>query len=216
MACGVHLHPTVPANGEDKASYFYYGATQDLLSNLQNPDRDSTLCAVTATILGMYETMCSRDHHGLNHVAGARALIKECHWDARSPGLGGACFWLSIITELFICLRFNWALAWDPDTWGVDMNMDETRSNAIGGEELWTHRIVYICAKIINFWSSISQFQNLDHGVSETQMNQRFQEWDLYNKWCDQWAQALPRSMMPLGHVDPWQMNPKSEFPDIW
>lgn len=212
MACGAHLHPVSSPNGEDRASYFYFAATQDLLSHLQNPDRDSTLCAVTATVLGMYEIMFSRDVHGLNHAAGARALIRECHWDTRSPGLGGACFWLSVMMELFTCLRFNWSLAWDPDTWGIDINMGETRSHATGGEEMWTHRIVYICAKIINFRSSGSQFQDVDHGVSEM----RVHEWELYKKWCDQWENAVPRSMMPLGHLNSLQGSPKSAFPDIW
>ena len=199
MACGAHLHPISSPNGEDKASYFYFAATQDLFCHLQNPDRDSTLCAVTATILSLYEIMSSRNIHGLNHVAGARALIRECHWDARSPGLGGSCFWLNVTMEIFTCLHFNWSLAWDPDTWGVNMNMGEARSHATGGEELWLHRIVYVC-------------QDVDRGVGEM----RFHEWELYNKWCDQWDENLPRSMMPLGYIDSWQGNHKSYFPEIW
>lgn len=92
------------------------------------------------------------------------------------------------------------------------MNMGETRSHATGGEEMWIYRIVYICAKVVNFRSSGSQFQDVDHGAS----GMRVHEWELYNKWFNQWENAVPRSMMPLGYLDPWQGSPKSAFPEIW
>ncbi|KAH8425472.1 Zn(II)2Cys6 transcription factor [Aspergillus melleus] len=218
MACGArHLFQVNPSYGEGKASYFHDLASQDLLGLLQDPDRDSVLCATAAVILNIYESMTSRSMisvHGMNHIAGARALIKECRWDATSPGLGGACFWLNVSMELLSCLHFNWTLAWDPDTWGVDMNMEQTQPSVAGNEELWTHRMVYICAKVTNFRSTFSHVHGLDH--STAQIDQWYRDWCVYNEWCDQWANAVPRSMTPLGYLQPWQTNSKSVFPEIW
>lgn len=218
MACGArHLFNVNPSYGEEKGTYFHDLASRDLLSMLQDPDRDSVLCATAGVILNIYEVMCSRSTlsvHGMNHVAGARALIKECRWDATSQGLGGACFWLNVSMELLSCLHFNWALAWDPDTWGVDMNMEQAQAGVAGNEELWTHRMVYICAKVANFRSSFSHMHGLDH--STTQINQWHRDWCMYNDWCDQWANGVPRSMTPLGYLQAWQTNSKSVFPEIW
>ncbi|KAA8652450.1 Zn(II)2Cys6 transcription factor [Aspergillus tanneri] len=221
MACGArHVFHVNPSYGEEKASYFYDLATQSLLSHLRDPDRDSALCATVAVILNTYELMCSKlmlAPHGMNHTAGARALIKECRWDATSQGLGGACFWLNISMELLNCVHFNWALAWDPDTWGVDTNMEQDqtdKTNVAGSEEMWTHRMVYICAKIANFRSSVSHVHGVEH--SPMQIQKQYRDWCVYNEWCDHWAKAVPRSMVPLSYLQPWQTNSKSVFPEIW
>lgn len=230
MACGArHLYLVNPSYGEDKALYYYDTASQDLLGCLQDPDRDSVLCATTAVILHAYELMSpgSIMHH-MNHTAGARALIKECGWDARSPGLGGACFWLSVDIELLTCLQFNWILAWDPDSWDVNMDtMDQAHhhhhyhSSLAGDEEdIWTHRIVYICAKISNFRASILQLFHAGAGAGavrdDVEISQRCQEWATYSTWCDQWSKSVPRSMRPLAYLQPWQTNSKSVFPKVW
>ncbi|KAB8228183.1 Zn(II)2Cys6 transcription factor [Aspergillus alliaceus] len=220
IACGArHVHLTNPSYGEEKASYFHDAASRDLLSALHDPDRDSALCATTAVVLNVYELMCSKSFpsiHGMNHIAGARALIKECHWNARTPGLGGACFWLNVSMELLSCMHFNWALAWDPDTWGVNMDFEQAQPSVAGNEELWTHRMVYICGKVANLRSSMSQHQPLDRSTNDMEINQRCQEWTMYNEWCDKWAKAVPRSMIPLAYLPAWQTNPKSSFPNIW
>ncbi|KAE8350417.1 hypothetical protein BDV28DRAFT_139173 [Aspergillus coremiiformis] len=220
MACGArHVYLTNPSYGEEKSSYLHDAASRDLLSALHDPDRDSALCATTAVVLNVYELMCSKSFpsiHGMNHIAGARALIKECHWDARTQGLGGACFWLNINMELLSCLHFSWALAWDPDTWGVNMDFQQAQPSVAGNEELWAHRMVYICAKVTNLRSSLSQLHSLDHSTPDMEINQRCQEWTMYNDWCDKWAKAIPRSMVPLAYLPAWQTNSKSSFPKIW
>jgi hypothetical protein len=220
MACGArHVYLTNLSYGEEKALYYHDAASRDLLNALHDPERDSALCATTAVVLNVYELMCSKSFpslHGMNHIAGARALIKECHWDAKSQGLGGACFWLNVSMELISCMHFNWALAWDPDTWGVNMDFEVAQPTIAGNEELWAHRMVYICAKIANFRSSTSQNQPLDHPTNDIQINQRCQEWAMYNEWCDKWVKAVPRSMVPLAYLPSWQTNPKSSFPNIW
>lgn len=97
LACGArHLTLVNPMYHEDKALFYYDTATTQLLRSLQNPDRDTVCCATTAVILNVYEIMSERAMQRMNHIAGARALIKECGWNARSTGIGAACFWLNV------------------------------------------------------------------------------------------------------------------------
>ncbi|PYH89875.1 C6 zinc finger domain protein [Aspergillus ellipticus CBS 707.79] len=216
LACGArHLFHMDASYGEERAVNFHNVASQYLLHSLQDPDRDSALCATTAILLNIYELMSGRPIQGMSHIAGARALIKECHWNAKTPGLGGACFWLNVSMELLSCLNFNWTLSWDPDTWGVELDLNQAQPSVVGNEEAWTHRMVFICAKIANF-RSLGQPPALESSTSDMQISQRYQEWCTYNDWCDQWARALPRSMMPLGYLHSWQTNSKSAFPQIW
>ncbi|KAL1953310.1 hypothetical protein VTO42DRAFT_3017 [Malbranchea cinnamomea] len=217
MACGArHLYLVNPSYGEEKALYYYNISTQALLSSLQNPSRDTVLCATTAVVLNVYEIMCEKAMQRMNHIAGARALIKECRWNAKSTGIGGACFWLNVGMELLSCLHFNWRMAWEPDEWGIDMNMAASMGQITGNEELWTHRMLYICAKIANFRATVPQFQRLDRATQESRLAQRCEEWNNLKAWCDEWARCVPRSMQPLGYLQPWQTNSKSAFPEVW
>lgn len=124
FACGVK-HLTLVDGGsykDDKALYYYDTATTQLLRSLQNPERDTEECATTAVVLNVYEIMSERPAARMNHIAGARALIRECNWNAKSTGIGAACFWLNVGMEVLSCLGSNWELAWDPDHWGIDPN----------------------------------------------------------------------------------------------
>lgn len=218
MACGArHLNLVNPSYGDERAIYYYNAASRDLLSCLQNPNRDTVLCATAAVILNVYEVMCESAMQRMNHIAGARALIKECRWNARTPGIGGACFWLNVGMELLSCLHFNWQLAWDPDTWDIDMNITGPHSGGMtGDEELWTHRIVYICAKIANFRATIPQFQGLDRNAHEIRITQRCREWNTLKQLCDDWGENAPRSMKPVGYLQPHVTSSKSAFPEVW
>ena len=220
MACAArHLSRVNLSYGEEHALHFHDMAHKDLLRSLQDPARDSALCATTAVLLNVYEAMCSGSMvfvYGMDHIAGARALIKECHWDAKTQGLGGACFWLNVGMELLDCLHSNWIMSWDPDLWGVDMNMHQAQPSIAGNEEIWTHRMVYLCAKVSNFRSSSLQVQAVGDTSDEPGLSHQYQEWCTYNEWCNQWAQLAPRSMMPLAYIQPWQANSNSAFPKIW
>lgn len=89
LACGArHLALVNPKYTEDKALGYYDVATRHLLESLQDPTRDRVLCATTAVILNVYEIMCEKALQRMNHIAGARALIKECGWNATSTGIG--------------------------------------------------------------------------------------------------------------------------------
>ncbi|QGA14140.1 hypothetical protein EYB26_001793 [Talaromyces marneffei] len=216
-ACGArHLHLVNSSYSEDRAAHYYNTASQSLLSHLQNPHRDPVLCATAAVILNVYEVMCESAMQRMNHIAGARALIKECRWNGKSPGIGGACFWVNVGMELLSCLHFNWQLAWDPDTWHMDMDTELVPSEGLfGNEDVWTHRMVYICAKVANFQATIPQFQSLDPQSHQLRLQQRCHEWETYKRWCDEWARCIPRSMIPACYVQPWQTS-KSAFPEIW
>lgn len=217
MTCGArHLYHVNPKYNEEKASYLYDSTSQVLLDFLQNKECDFARCATTATILGMYEVMCSRNPHGMDHFSRARDLIEQCNWGATTPGLGGACFWFSVSTEVLTCLRFNCSLTWDPDTWDLDLYTDEPKPYIAGSETLLARRIVYICAKLVNYRFSISQPRGTDLEPNEIQKSKWRQQWDLYNEWLTQWAKSVPRSMLPLGYLHPSQGGVvESSFPVV-
>jgi hypothetical protein len=215
LACGArHLTLVNPMYHEDKALYYYDTATTQLLRSLQNPDRDTVCCATTAVILNVYEIMSERAMQRMNHIAGARALIKECGWNAKSTGIGAACFWLNVGMELLSCLHFNWQVAWDPDQWGLDM--DFQRETESGKEEFWVHRMLYIVGKIANFRASIPRFQEASPHDEQIRLQARFAEWQRLKGLCDSWNETIPRTMQPLGYLHPSQTSSKSAFPEVW
>jgi hypothetical protein len=215
LACGArHLTLVNPMYHEDKALYYYDTATTQLLRSLQNPDRDTVVCATTAVILNVYEIMSERAMQRMNHIAGARALIKECGWNARSTGIGQACFWLNVGMELLSCLHFNWKLAWEPDQWGVDM--DFQRETEFGKEEVWVHRMLYIVGKIANFRASIPRFQEPSAHDEHNRVQTRLADWQTYKNLCDSWNDNIPRTMQPMAYLQPAQNSSKSAFPEVW
>ncbi|EMD95759.1 hypothetical protein COCC4DRAFT_156489 [Bipolaris maydis ATCC 48331] len=211
LACGArHLALVNPKYSEEKALHYYDVATRDLLHSLQNPDRDTVLCATTAVILNVYEIMAERALQRMNHIAGARALIKECRWNARSTGIGAACFWLNVGMEILSCLHFNWQVAWDPDDWGIEM--DFTPETESGREEVWTHRILYIVARICNFRASIPRNQD----IARQTLHDRHNEWLRLKEMTDRWNENIPRTMHPMAYLYPGQTISGSAFPEVW
>ncbi|KAJ4296907.1 hypothetical protein N0V90_006955 [Kalmusia sp. IMI 367209] len=205
-----HLALVNKRYSQDRALKYYDKATKHLLDALQDPDRDTVLCATTAVILNVYEIMGERALQRMNHIAGARALIKECGWNARSSGIGAACFWLNVGMELLSCLHFNWQVAWDPDEWGIDMNLEpETES---GREEFWTHRIVYIVAKVCNFRASIPR----DEEIAKQNAQARYVKWLGLTELADRWNTCIPRTMHPMAYLYPGQTLSGSCFPEVW
>ncbi|KAF1955869.1 hypothetical protein CC80DRAFT_473806 [Byssothecium circinans] len=211
LACGArHLALVNPRYSDDKALGYYNRATKHLLDALQDPYRDTGLCATAAVILNVYEIMCERALQRMNHIAGARALIKECGWNALSTGIGAACFWLNIGMELLSCLHFNWQVAWHPDEWCLDMNMSPEQEP--GREESWTYRILYITAKICNFRAAVSH-NNHNHQATQ---RQRLAEWESLKDLADHWNECIPRTMHPVAYLHPGQTISGSAFPEIW
>ncbi|RYP73690.1 hypothetical protein DL769_004161 [Monosporascus sp. CRB-8-3] len=237
LACGVKHLTLKEQHSDDKALFYYDTATTQLLRSLQNPERNTSECAATAVVLNVYEIMCEKPTQRMSHIAGARALIRECGWSARSGGLGAACFWLNVGMELLSCLAFNWRTAWDPDHWGLDMGFlstpslgnnnnnnngkgaecgDDGAGADRGNEEVWVHRIFYIVAKIANFRASIPKSQEPSPHNEQICLQARYIEWQRLKTMCDSWNSALPRPMHPFGYVCPSQARGKSLFPNIW
>ncbi|OLN81019.1 hypothetical protein CCHL11_10004 [Colletotrichum chlorophyti] len=230
LACGVkHLTLVNPAYKDDKALFYYDTATTQLLRSLQNPDRNTGECATTAVVLNVYEIMSEKPAQRMNHIAGARALIRECKWDARSTGIGAACFWLNIGMEVLSCLAFNWQTSWDPDHWGLDVDFAAAdgpaapssaaaarSADGFGHEELWVHRILYIVAKIANFRATIPRFQEPSPHDEQIRLGNRLAQWQDLKRLCDKWNNACPRTMHPFGYLYPSQTNSKSAFPNVW
>lgn len=215
LACGArHLTLINPAYSEDKALHYYDTATSYLLKNLQNPNRDTVICATTAVILNVYEVMSERALQRMNHIAGARALIKECGWNAKATGVGAACFWLNVGLEVLSCLHFNWQVAWDPDDWQIDMNLSHETHN--GREETWTHRMLYIVAKVCNFRSTMPRNFEGTLRDQQIQSQQRYERWSQIKGMADAWNTGIPRTMQPMAYVNPYHPTAKSCFPEVW
>lgn len=215
LACGVrHLTLISPAYSEEHALNYYAESNKLLLKSLQNPNRDTVLCATTASVLNVYEVMSEKALQRMNHIAGARALIKECRWDGTTTGVGGACFWLNVGLELFSCLHFNWGVAWDPDTWGIDITMNPQQHG--GNEEDWTHKILYILAKVTNFRSSMPRFQEQTMHAEQLRMQTRLHEWFDLKQLCERWDKCVPSTMHPMAVVPSYQTHSKSAFPEVW
>ena len=215
LACGArHLTLVNPQYTEEKALHYYDTATRFLLKNLQNPNRDTVICATTAVILNVYEVMSERALQRMNHIAGARALIKECGWNARSTGIGAACFWLNVGLEVLSCLHFNWQVAWDPDDWLIDLNLSREVFN--GREETWTHRMLYLVAKICNFRATMPRSKDSNPRDEQIRTQQRYEEWTRLKGLVDAWNDGIPRTMQPMAYVYPFQTSSKSCFPEVW
>lgn len=215
LACGAkHLSLVNPAYVVEKALHHYDTATRYLLKNLQNPNRDTVICATTAVILNVYEVMAERPMQRMNHIAGARALIKECGWSARASGIGAACFWLNVGLEVMSCLHFNWQVAWDPDDWGIDMTL--TREMHNGMEESWTHKMLYITGKICNLRATAPRDVLPDATAEQARRQQRYNEWSRLKAMANAWNDCIPRTMHPMGYVYPANTSSKSVFPEVW
>lgn len=235
LACGIkHLTLTNQNYDEDKVLIYYDTATQQLLRSLQNPDRNMTECATTAAVLNVYEIMSESPQARMGHIAGARALIRECNWNAKSTGIGAACFWLNIGMEVLSCLAFNWQTAWDPDQWGLDVSFLSGESDrqsseadaeqseghmryAVGGsgeDEAWVHRIFYIVAKIANFRARVPRFQEPSPHDEQARVQSRFAEWKHLKAMSDRWNDHCPRPMRPFGYAP--RRSGTSLFPNVW
>lgn len=233
LACGAMHLSLVDAKFKDETALLYYDtATTMLLRSLQNPDRITSESAVTAVVLNVYEIMSEKPAPRMAHIAGARALIRECRWNAKSTGVGAACFWLNVGMEVLSCLAFNWTVTWDPDHWGLDMTLEPGRRSRqevspmemalfeyVGGEgeeEVWVHRIFYIVAKIANFRAATPKFQEPNPHDEQAKLGKRLAQWQELKALCVRWNNCCPRTMLPLSYLKPCQTKNESAFPNIW
>jgi hypothetical protein len=207
LACGArHLRLVNETYAEEYPLHFYTQATQMLVKELQRSNCDKELCATTAVVLNVYEVMSVSSLERMNHIGGSRTLMKDCGWNARSTGVAAACFWLHVGMELLSCLHFNWAVAWNPDEWGLDLDWPTAPETRSGMETLWTHRIVYIVTKITNLRASN---QPHDHQT-------RLSEWLKLKALADDWERKIPRTMRPMVYISGQANRSSSNFPEVW
>ncbi|KAM0499726.1 hypothetical protein ACHAP8_005334 [Fusarium lateritium] len=217
LACGVKHASLMSQENHDKALFYYNTATTQLLRSLQNPDRNTAECATTAIVLNVYEIMSEKPAHRMSHIAGSRALVRECGWDAKSNGIGSACFWLNIGIEVLNCLAANWQTTWSPDEWGIDFpDSDDHHHNQDGDEQTWVHRALYVVAKVTNFRATAGQFDNMSPQAEQNWVGNRLSQWYELKKLCDGWNARCPRVMHPFGYVKAGDSSGNSVFPRIW
>jgi hypothetical protein len=203
------------------ADQYYLGYTKTseqkgkgLLRELStNTNRDVSLCATTAVVLNATELIVEKPLQLMNHIAGARALVKESRWDARSAGIGAAAFWVNVTMEVLCCLQYNWQVAWHPEDWGVDMDFEHVDAKEIGlPQDIWVHRMVNILARTVNFRATTPRYQEQADAALET----RLAEWTNLTNMCYHWTSKIPHCMRPLAIIPTERTRSKSNFPEIW
>ena len=107
----------------------------------------------------------------------------------------------------------NLRVAWEPDEWGIDLDWTQHQhlQSARVNDEAWTQKILYIVAKIINFRAAGKAEGSLIDSpmVRQTRVN----EWHHLKSLLETWQRHSPRSMHPVGYIDP---SPTSSFPEVW
>lgn len=217
LACGV-MHQAGTSQGlSTKANAYYQTASTNFLRSLSNPDRNMAECATATVILHVYESMAGIPATHMDHIAGARAQIRECGWNAATGGIGSACFWLNIEMEVMNCLAMNWTTTWSPDEWGVDSRIcDEEDIHSIGKEEIWVQKIFYIMARLANFRATQPCFTELDLTEESKKRAVRRAEWDALKSMCERWDHSCPRTMHAIGYQEDGTSSSTSCFPNIW
>ncbi|KAF4464339.1 regulatory for the arginine catabolic pathway [Fusarium albosuccineum] len=216
LACGAKHVSLVSAENHDKALFYYNTATTQLLRSLQNPDRNTAECATTAIVLNVYEIMSEKPAQRMSHIAGSRALIRECGWNATTTGIGSACFWLNIGIEVLNCLATNWQTTWNPDEWGMDLNFTGHDSKDDSNDQTWVHRILYIVAKVANFRATTTKPEDMNPRDEQIWIGNRMSQWHELKRLCDSWNNSCPRTMHPFGYVKSSKPTGKSAFPRVW
>ncbi|KAI7007961.1 hypothetical protein KC362_g17747 [Hortaea werneckii] len=83
-------------------------------------------------------------------------------------------------------------------------------------EEVWTHRMLYLVAKVCNFRATIPRQHEPDPDHQQLRTQERYEEWARIKGWVDAWNQGVPRTMQPLAFIWPHQTSSKSAFPEVW
>lgn len=221
LACGAMNASSKTPTLQIKAQDYYNSAKTQFVCHLHKLDCDFTElreladCAAAAVILSLYEMMCAGSLCRIVSFVKARDLIQRGKWDAASEGLGGACFWLHVATEVFECLQTGNKISWDPSGWNVNMNFyrepwTERAGKGNDRDETWVHRIFFIMAKVSDF--------RAEHNTHRERkiLDERQNEWRHLSRSCDIWNDACPPTMQPAGYVEPCQTRGKSCFPNVW
>lgn len=217
LACGAKHASLVTPENHEQALFYYNTATTQLLRSLQNPDRNTAECATTAIVLNVYEIMSEKPPQRMNHIAGSRALVRECGWDAESTGIGLACFWLNIGIEVLNCLATNWQTTWNPDEWGMNFaTHNNDQDDEMTDEQTWVYRALYIVAKVTNFRASATKSDDMNPSDEQSWIGNRLSQWYELKRLSDSWNARCPRIMQPIGYIKAARSTGMSMFPRIW
>lgn len=216
MACGAKQLSFSKPDQQHRATALYNTATARLVRLLQNPDRNIMDCTTASILLNVYEFISNKSIQRMSHMVGARALIRDCGWNASSTGIPAACFWLSIGIEVLYCLSMNWAVSWDPDNWGIDLDWSRGENECDGELQTWVHRSFYTLAKVVNFRATSFASLPSDAHRDQTRLSGRLSEWQSLKQLCDNWNDCCPRSMRPVGYLAMNNANEPSVFPKFW
>ncbi|KAL7822643.1 N-terminal fungal transcription regulatory domain-containing protein [Trichoderma gracile] len=216
LACGIrrlaHRHPDM---GEVAAAY-YSTANMHLFRYHENPERDVEDCSIVAVILKLYNVMFREGPQSGGHsLAVLNSIISESRWNTDSDGIGSACFWLNAYLDIVGSLEAGYCLYVDP--WSIDMDFSSDGGEVVTyrGEEVWVQRMLFILAKVISYRLCVLSFTDIDLRENRT-LEDRLPEWKHLKQLCDEWNDACPRIMRPLGYMYPDQAENNSAFPKAW
>ncbi|TFB04792.1 Adhesion and hyphal regulator 1 [Trichoderma ghanense] len=216
LACGIrrlaHRHPDM---GEIAAAY-YSTANMHLFRYLENPERDIEDCSIVAVILKLYNVMFREGPQSGGHsLALLNSIIDKSRWSAESDGIGSACFWLNAYLDIVGSLDAGYCLY--VDSWSVNMDFSSDGGEVMTyrGEELWVQRMLFILAKVISYRLCVLSFTDIDLRKNRT-LEDRLPEWKHLKQLCDEWNDACPRNMRPLGYMYSHQAENNSAFPKAW
>ncbi|KAL7937361.1 N-terminal fungal transcription regulatory domain-containing protein [Trichoderma chlorosporum] len=216
LACGIRrLSQRDPDIGGIAAAY-YSTANMYLFRYHENPERDIEECSIVAVVLKLYNIMFKEGPQSGGHSPTVlNSIISESQWNADSNGIGSACFWLNVYLDIVGSLEAGYRLY--VDSWGVDMDIPSDGNEVMthGDDKVWVQRMLFILAKVISYRLCVLSFTDIDLRENRTLEN-LLPEWKHLKQLCDQWNDACPRNMRPLGYMYPDQTGNNSAFPKAW
>ncbi|RYO77661.1 hypothetical protein DL764_010195 [Monosporascus ibericus] len=195
-----------------ETSFYHDEACQSLQLALNNSNEASLVCVATAVLLSSIEVRSGCTDTG--HMERASTLIRKAGLKSNSSNLAGACFWSHALMQLTHSLYHNVALAWIPESPG-DVASDADHKSSTGKalcdqEAFWARRMIYICTKIAALRAESA------NSLRNYSTDQLLADCEQYRTWCDEWANNVPRSMMPLCYIPAsTEQPPKTTIPHV-
>ncbi|KAL7795136.1 hypothetical protein V8C37DRAFT_414814 [Trichoderma ceciliae] len=216
LACGIRRLSYRHRDLDNIAAAYYSTANMQLYRYHENPERDMEECSVAAIILKLYRVMFRVGPQNGGHSSDLlNSIISESRWTAESDGIGSACFWLNGYLDTVGSLESGCPLYVDAWNVGTDLSSDGSAVMSQAGEESWIQRMLFILAKVTSYRLCLLSFTEKDLRENKTLEN-HLPEWKHLKGLCDDWNDACPRNMHPLGYMYPKQMGNNSTFPRMW
>lgn len=216
LACGIRRLALRHPDMAEIAAAYYSTANMHLFRYHENPERDVEDCSIVAVILKLYNVMFREGPQSGGHsLAVLNSIISESRWNTDSDGIGSACFWLNAYLDIVGSLDVGYCLYVDSWSINMDFSSEGGEGMAYRGEELWVQRMLFILAKVISYRLCVLSFTEIDLRENRT-LEDRLPEWKHLKLLCDQWNDACPRNMRPLGYMYPDQAENNSAFPKAW